>query len=183
MQENQRIRLSKQLLRESLTGLLYEKDIHKVSVREICDRAQINRTTFYKYYGSQYDLLQDMENEVLSQIRTYLSEVDVVSEGGLAQVSKIIAFADENLELCRLLCNNTVGSEFPEKLITLPRIRELLTSTLNVGYSDAEAEYILGFIVNGGFSMIKNWINKDERESPEEMAALMISTIMKLFSV
>ena len=62
MSENQRVRLSKQMLRSSLIEILGEKSIHKVSIREICDRAQINRTTFYKYYGSQYDLLLDMEN-------------------------------------------------------------------------------------------------------------------------
>ena len=68
MKEDQRIRLSKQLLRNALLELLKEKHISKVSVREICERAQINRTTFYKYYGSQYELLEDIENMLIAQI-------------------------------------------------------------------------------------------------------------------
>ena len=66
MKEDQRIRLSKQLLRNALLELLKEKHISKVSVREICERAQINRTTFYKYYGSQYELLEDNAHDVES---------------------------------------------------------------------------------------------------------------------
>ncbi len=68
MGENQRIRLSKQLLRNALISLLEEKSINKISVREICETAEINRTTFYKYYGSQYDLLEDIENILLDEL-------------------------------------------------------------------------------------------------------------------
>jgi AcrR family transcriptional regulator len=73
MKENQRVRLTKKMLQDSLIWLLPNKSIHKISVREICDNAEINRSTFYKYYGSQYDLLKDMENEVLLQIDGYLN--------------------------------------------------------------------------------------------------------------
>ena len=79
LMENQRVRLSKELLRRSLTELLFEKNIHKISVREICERAQINRTTFYKYYGSQYDLLTDMENQVLEEIAKVLKPHGVLA--------------------------------------------------------------------------------------------------------
>jgi AcrR family transcriptional regulator len=57
----------KKLLKDSLIRLLQQGSIHRISVREICDRAGINRTTFYKYYGSQYDLLGDMENACCSR--------------------------------------------------------------------------------------------------------------------
>ena len=54
--ENQRIMLSKRLIKESLTRLLASESIHKISVRMLCEEAGINRSTFYKYYGSQYDV-------------------------------------------------------------------------------------------------------------------------------
>ena len=59
--ENQRIRLSKAMLKNALMRLLKEKPIEKISIYELCAAAQINRTTFYKYYGSQYELLADTE--------------------------------------------------------------------------------------------------------------------------
>ena len=54
--ENQRIRITKRMLREALIRLLGKKPIEKIRVQELCQEAQINRTTFYKYYGNQYDL-------------------------------------------------------------------------------------------------------------------------------
>lgn len=182
MKENQRIRLSKQMLKDSLTKLLVEKSIHKISVREICYRAQINRTTFYKYYGSQYDLLKDMETEVLSQIEKYLINNNGSEEDSLQQIAKIITFANENIDLCRILFNNNVDTEFPEKLMNLPLIKQMVASQLHNQFNEDELEYIFIFIVNGGFSIIKNWINKDNREAPEVVAALFNKTFVRLFS-
>ena len=61
--ENQRVRLSKRLIKESLTRLLQTESIHKVSIRTLCEEAGVNRSTFYKYYGSQYDVLEELEAE------------------------------------------------------------------------------------------------------------------------
>lgn len=59
--EDRRIAMTKRLLKAALIELLKEQDIYHISIRELCERADVNRTTFYKYYGSQFDLLTDME--------------------------------------------------------------------------------------------------------------------------
>ncbi|HWQ58772.1 MAG TPA: TetR/AcrR family transcriptional regulator C-terminal domain-containing protein [Clostridia bacterium] len=179
MAENQRIRLTKRMLRESLIAFLAHKNIHHVSVREICEGAEINRTTFYKYYGSPYDLLRDMENEVLAQIEGYLGMNDGL-QGDFQLFLKIISYIDDNVELCRLLINNAVGSAFPERLLNLPTIRRLLSEQLSAEYGSDESDYIHQFVVDGGFSIIKRWINRDARESPEKIAMLFVSTLSKL---
>ena len=63
--DNRRVKLTKQLLKDSLCGLLEQKSIHEISVRTLCENADINRSTFYKYYGSLYDLLKEMEDDFL----------------------------------------------------------------------------------------------------------------------
>lgn len=182
MNENQRVRLSKKMLKESLIRLLNEESIHKISVREICDEAQINRTTFYKHYGSPYDLLGDMEDDVLTQIDSYLSTNNKSFDNSLKRLIQMISFVNDNLDLCRVLFNNNVDPEFPEKLINLPPIKQMVTQLMGKNNED-EIAYIFGFVVNGGFSIIRKWMNKDSRETPEEMAALINRTIMKLFPV
>lgn len=180
MKENQRIRLTKKMLKESLIRLLNKESIHKISVREICDEAQINRTTFYKYYGSPYDLLGDMENDVLTQIDNYLSNNNTSLDKSLKELVKITNFINENLDLCRILLNNNIDDEFPEKLINLPNIRQHIIHFLPE-CSEAESTYIFNFMISGGFNLIKSWINKEDRETSEEIATLMGKTIMKLF--
>lgn len=180
LKENQRVRLSKNLLRASLIRLLAQKSIHKISIREICQNAEINRTTFYKYYGSQYDLLKEMENEVLTQINCYLSENKDRSGYAVQWITMIITYLHDNLDLCRLLINNTVDSDFPQKLLGLPMIQRLLGEQLEEKYERDELDYVYQFVVNGGFSMIKKWINKEDREPPDKIAKVIVNTVYRL---
>lgn len=180
MKENQRVRLTKQLLRDSLIGLLAGKNIHSISVREICDTAEINRTTFYKYYGSQFDLLIDLENTVLEQIEACLTDKENQQTDDIRLLTQITLFMEENLTLCRLLINNTVDSRFAERLLLLPKIQRLLGDQLLSEYQSDEIEYMYQFVVNGGFSMIKAWINKDVRETPEKIAGILLCSVSKI---
>lgn len=52
-----RVRRTQKLLWEALMALLEEQDFEAISVKDICDRAMIHRTTFYKHYEDKYDLL------------------------------------------------------------------------------------------------------------------------------
>lgn len=162
MKENQRVRLSKQLLRNSLIDLLKDKNINKISVREICDHAEINRTTFYKYYGSQYDLLLDMENILLTQLEFYLKD-------GNQDMINIITFIDDNIELCRILLNNNVDPDFPDKILYHPLIKERVSEIITKEHSKTYLEYYHRFLVNGCYNVIKYWLNKANRETPEEL--------------
>lgn len=180
MKENQRIRLSRRMLRDSLIKLLHEKSIHKISIREICDLAEINRTTFYKYYGSQYDLFKEMEDELLKQIDADLKDCSGAMDNDLQRLTNIMAYIEKNIELCRLLLNNNIDPMFPEKLIHTPQINSLLSLYLTENYTADEMNYIFCFVVNGGFNIIKRWVNKEQRERPEEVAALISNIIRKL---
>ena len=73
--ENQRIRVTKRMLKEALIRLLKQKSIEKIKVQELCTEAQINRTTFYKYYGSQYDLMDTYSPNLLQSLKSTLKTV------------------------------------------------------------------------------------------------------------
>ncbi|MBQ6120098.1 MAG: TetR/AcrR family transcriptional regulator [Clostridia bacterium] len=54
--EDRRTAYSKKVIRESLLELMQDKPLNKITVKEICDRADVNRSTFYAYYEDIYDL-------------------------------------------------------------------------------------------------------------------------------
>ena len=56
-------------LTQAFWSLYLEKPIEKITVREITDRAGYNRATFYLYYRDVYDLFDQLEEGVLSQVR------------------------------------------------------------------------------------------------------------------
>ena len=62
--EDSRVRRTKRLLRQGLTELLQEKSIKKITVRELSERVDINRGTFYLHYKDIYDLVSFLEPEL-----------------------------------------------------------------------------------------------------------------------
>ena len=64
--EDRRVRKTKKQLRSALTSLLLEKDISRVTVRDVADLADVNRGTFYAHYSDVYDLLHQLEDDLLT---------------------------------------------------------------------------------------------------------------------
>lgn len=173
--ENQRVMLTKRLLKDNLIALLMEKDIYQISIRELCEAAGINRTTFYRYYGSQFDLLGEMESDLLDRINMMLMDMD--SQTPAQTLAKICAYLEENINLCRLLINNNVDPEFSTNLFQMEPVQRGILNTLQDAFAAEELAYVSTFVTNGCFRMLQRWINKDERESPEEIASIISNLV------
>lgn len=169
---NRRIKVTKRMLKESLIEMTRTKSIHQISIRELCEKADINRSTFYKHYGSQYDLLKEMEDEVLAQIE---KDMVVDRKNGMDDKYLIstLTFLSKNIELCQMLINSNVDPEFPQKLLYLPSIKKLLQEILPEKSNPNEAAYTYEFMVHGGYNMLKRWINQENRETPEQMSTIL----------
>lgn len=173
--ENQRIRLSKAMLKQALIMLLEHKPIEKITIYELCAEAQINRTTFYKYYGSQYDLLLEIETDFFNALQEHLTSAQTELEG----LVQFLRYLDAEPNNCRALLNASSGPEFIEKLFDLPVIRELLGSHIHAD-TPRQAAHLRLFFCHGGYALIRDWLNDDHREPPEELAALLSMLDMKL---
>jgi len=62
--EDLRVRRTRKLLQEALIELTVEKGFGAVTVRDITERAMVNRSTFYRHYLDKYDLLDQYMNDV-----------------------------------------------------------------------------------------------------------------------
>lgn len=66
MKTDARVRYTRMRIREAFLACLAEKPVSKITVKELCDMAEINRATFYKHYADPFDLLDKLEGEALS---------------------------------------------------------------------------------------------------------------------
>lgn len=66
MKTDARVRYTQNIIRDTFLDLLKEKPIHKITIKEICEIAEINRGTFYKHYEDIYDLMQKLEDAALN---------------------------------------------------------------------------------------------------------------------
>ncbi|MGN1378737.1 MAG: TetR/AcrR family transcriptional regulator, partial [Dorea sp.] len=131
MKPNQRIAITKQLIYKAFLALLQKKSIHRISIRELCENAGINRTTFYNHYGSQYDVLAEIESNYLGEIANALENADVQNKDSVhSRVTLILQFIQDNLEISSMLINNNIEETFAERLFSLPKIEDMLNTTL-----------------------------------------------------
>ena len=69
--DDRRTQYSKRVIKESLFELMQEKPINKITVKELCERADVNRSTFYAYYTDIYDLDRKIIKEFFKMQRRF----------------------------------------------------------------------------------------------------------------
>lgn len=176
MAQNQRIRLTKMLLKNSLIELMKQKNIYKISIKEICENAGVNRSTFYKHYDTEFDLLNDIEMQYLNTIDEYLSLAERE-----AMLQKLLEYVVENIDVFELFLQDTPGNDFFERLIKICFAKMAYEENLVNFGKDMSAEYLYHFIVYGALSVVKVWIEKQPRETPTEMNRILLRIIKNFF--
>ncbi|MFA9376401.1 MAG: TetR/AcrR family transcriptional regulator [Lachnotalea sp.] len=76
MANDARIRYTKMRIQNAFIKLLDEIPLNKITVKEVCKIAQINRATFYRYYKDPYDWIEQMENTFLSNARNIIVNIN-----------------------------------------------------------------------------------------------------------
>ena len=176
MKPNQRIALTKELIHRALISLLKKQDIHKISIRELCDIAGINRTTFYNHYGSQYDVLAEIRDWYIKDIADAIESTDLCDSAGvLHRVTLVFSYMEQNLEISRLLIQNNFDETFAHRLFSLPKIEVLLTEYRKAIDDHRYDKDIASFALYGSYRLLQNWIAEDDRCSAEEMAQIVMS--------
>lgn len=171
--KDRRIAMTKRMLKDALIEMLRDKDIYHISIRELCENADINRTTFYKHYGNQFDLLDDMENDLLHMFEKTISEEKNKDD---TAVEKLLTFLENDIDFVRLLLNSNVDPEFPQKLFSLAIIESSVEDVM-VNVPKPEYEYVNRFVLFGAYEMVRYWLSKDERETPKEMARIVLERL------
>ena len=170
--ENQRTRLTKRLLRESLLGLLEEKPVERITVKELCERAELNRSTFYAYYQDVVQLYYEMGNELVDALLDYVRDMGA----DRVQTEPMLAYIKERREMFALLIYN---GQFMDMNAPLQRrvfeetIRDIWPAGAEMSVAGPEWKYILQYMFMGGSGLIHRWVRDGCDMEPAELAALL----------
>ncbi|MCC8042983.1 MAG: TetR/AcrR family transcriptional regulator [Oscillospiraceae bacterium] len=169
--ENQRIRLSKAMLKNGLLKLLKEKSLNEITICELCAVSGINRTTFYKYYGSQGELLSEIESDFLSQLDENLKTIIAQSPNAILSVLNHLY---EQRDIFRVLVRSVPMLEFAVHLFSIPEIGVIFR---NISDADClpqtKAKYVQRFIFQGTFTVLCDWLNSENPEPVSEIADVL----------
>lgn len=171
---DRRVKYTQNVIKETLIDLLAEKEINKITVSEICEIADINRATFYRYYLDVYDLLEKIEESFTSELK----EVYVKDESSDYTVSKFAkAFLNvfvENKKLVKILFSSKNITGFLDEILEI--VYEACKSKWEQempGISQEEIEYASIFIFNGALGVINFWIKNDFDKDVNEVSRII----------
>ena len=116
--EDRRVRKTKKQLRGALTSLLLEKDISRVTVRDVADLADVNRGTFYAHYSDVYDLLHQLEDDLLRRLDDVGSRHNARQSDGktFRYLTDLFTLASEYSDIFYTLYCRSGDSEFQDKI-------------------------------------------------------------------
>ena len=179
--ENRRVRLTKQMIQDSLIEILNDKPIEKISISELCQLADINRTTFYNHYGSQYDVLKELGETITDRI---------VSAGEQESVETPISLENQVSLICHYLQEHPVEENILLRHFSADDmvIRDMLIKRMSGGqiqypafaekYDENTKKLLFNFLIHGIYNLMRCWLLEKIDKTPEDIGALAADIAM-----
>lgn len=151
IKNNRRAKYTQSVIKDTVLSLLEDKPVSNISVTEVCKIADINRTTFYRYYDDIYQCIDSIANEFLSSLK----------------VSEMLSPIDSMEQLIEVFYHN-------RKLSNLVFV-EGKTKILNEFYNkvDSSNDYQKIYISLGMQGILKKWVKDGMPETPHQLAAII----------
>lgn len=172
MKTDARVRYTVHMIQNIFLELLKEKPVAKITVKEICERAEINRSTFYKHYQDVYDLMEKLENEAVEAFEKLLDSY--VQNETVPALVTLLTSLRENRELLLSLLANSSNDDFMKRLTDVCSGYALSHLTPEEDYtSNPEQAAVYAYLAGGTSGIISNWLETGTQEPPQQVAELI----------
>lgn len=181
VRNDRRVAKTKQQIREALIELLSEKSENNISVRELAQRAGINRGTFYIHYKDIHDLVEQLVVEAVEQLRgvCHRHPPAQTPRESYPFLTDLFETLQSDPQLFTILLGATGSHAYSERICVMLQ-EEFLDDLLSVFYSadPKQRKVASGFIVAGCLHEALHWLTSGMPESPDEIAYLTGRVIM-----
>lgn len=170
--KDRRIGKTKKSICDAIISLLEEKDVSQITVKELAERANINRKTFYMHYTSIKEVFDEIEDEFIEKLLGVLNKYNFTQAqlDHYAFFSSLSSLINEDFDFYQKLARvNSYDFLFVKiKKILKDKIVEELSEKLNASHEmfNLYAE----FGASGIISMYNEWFNMDSNISLEDLA-------------
>lgn len=155
--------------------MLASMPIDEITATALCERAEVNRATFYYHYNSVQDVLEEIEGQMETEFSHFLSQSTVDSEG-MPEKSFYVMFFEfvaRNAAVCKMLLRAQRQSDFFKRAVESGRSK--VASVMTKLFPDcpaAKIDYYYIFVSNGFIGLLNYWLNSGMRESVDDLAEI-----------
>jgi len=166
----------------SLVELSKQLPVNKITVKLLCEKAELSRNAFYFHYKDINDLISDIENNVIKEVELLLEGLDTMGfpKNVYASVEGLVDIFDRRKDTCMMLFDKTSNS---------------ITTRLNELFCDFNYKYFVQyhktpdrvnfdfyymFLSSGFYGLMRYWFNNYEKMSKAQVTALAYVLIKRL---
>lgn len=171
---DRRIRKTRAQLRTGLACLMQEKSIKEITVKELVDKVDINRSTFYLHYTDIYQMLECIESELLQEITEAIDTLpsDPTDGGSYPFITRMFSILAENKDICGALLGPNGDMAFVAKIESM--IADTVFDRLEDSFpkNAPDITHAYAFCLTGCVGMVKSWLSEENPSSPQHMAEI-----------
>ena len=169
--DERRVRKTKRAIRNAFAALLAEKDVNQITVKDIAERADINRKTFYNHYRGVYQVMDEIENSIVDDFDRMLREasgsIDLRNPAMIYE--KLTQLLQKDIDFYgNLLCMNGNNS-LRDKLFSRLKAHALVSMQARLPIAQQELELGIHFTFSGLMSVYQHWFQSDRTLSLDEL--------------
>ncbi|MGI6535163.1 MAG: TetR/AcrR family transcriptional regulator [Eggerthellaceae bacterium] len=170
---DRRQKYTRMVLKQALSELLQQKHLDKVTVKELCQKADINRTTFYRNYQDVYDLYGDMERELVEQ--------SFESGDMAADRFRMLHVIYENQAFYQEFFHSRLQSSFIQE--TVERMADQMKAILKERgtYDEKTFPVLYRYNVEGALGVIRGWLDDGCTLPPDELGRILYGIVEKQY--
>lgn len=173
---NRRVRFTRSALREALIDLILEKPLVSITVKDICARADINRSTFYLHFKDVTDILRTTEDEIIEHMHERECRDLQEIKGFFIDFLEQIRSNPRIMKVIQVLCSEQGDPYFVRKLQTMTYEAFLDGWDMHIMPEMSEQRKLLVFsyIISGMVSMLSTWATRAQDTPTEQVVSLLM---------
>jgi AcrR family transcriptional regulator len=164
--------MTKQIIKDSFWELYKEKKIENITVKDITQKAGFNRSTFYAYFKDVYDILEQIEDDLMPGIE-HIPPIDASREHSVEFLENIITIYEKNSTYYSVLLSENGDPRFALKMKKVFKSMMMEAVKNRVSISSEEMDYALEFLVGATLSIVKHWFDQDKNIPMHQLLPLM----------
>ena len=152
---------------EALAALLCEKELRKITIQEISDKADVHRVTIYKHFMDIYDIYEKLEKVILSEIGLLITEYGTKTTFEVYPV--MFKYITDNPTIFKMIFSPHNTSTLYMKLMNMVEglNRVIWSETFGVDIKDSRVECVIRYHSNGCLAIIAGWVLNDFAQSQD----------------
>lgn len=177
------VKKTKKAFEKALVSLSKEYPLNKITVKMLCEKAELSRNAFYFHYDDINNLIRSIEDSLALEAESMLDSLSAMGfpKNVYATVEGLINLFDENRDTCRMLFDKSFSESFTQRM-------NKLFCDFNYQYfvdyhgetKKVRFEFFYTFISSGFYGILRHWLDNPELMTKNEVIAMVYIFIKRL---